>query len=263
MQVFTLAPSWLGCSTRNTCPMQMTTDVKPFQFKQFAIAQDRCSMKVGTDGVLLGAWSDTTDAVNILDIGTGTGLIAIMLAQRANIATIHAVEIDEEAAEQAAENMKNAPWADHLTCFNTSIQDFAKQSRQHYDLIVSNPPFFSGGTFSSSQDKTSVRHTVKLPHGDLLQAVRSLLAPHGKFCMILPQMEGLRFREMASNYGIFCSKIVEVRPKVNKPIERLLLQFELAQKQMEQFELVINESDEANDYTADYLKLTGEYYQNV
>ena len=219
-------------------------------------------MKVGTDGVLLGAWSDTTGAANILDIGTGTGLIAIMLAQRAaSSAFIHAVEIDDEACEQAAGNMRRSPWTDRLTCFHTSIQDFAKQSRQHYDLIVSNPPFFSGGTFSNSQDKNSVRHTIKLPHGDLLSAVRSLLSPTGKFCVILPQMEGLRFREMAGNYGIFCSEMVEVHPKADKPTERLLLRFELQKKAREESQLVICESDDANDWTTEYRQLTGCYYQ--
>ena len=221
-------------------------------------------MKVGTDGVLLGAWSDTTGAANILDIGTGTGLIAIMLAQRAATGTaIHAVEIDEEACGQAMENMQNSPWADHLTCFHTSIQDFAKQTRQRYDLIVSNPPFFSGGTFSSSQDKNSVRHTVKLPHGDLLSAVRSLLSPDGRFCMILPPMEGLRFREMAGNYGIFCSKMMEVVPKPDKPVERLLLQFELNNKQLEKSQLLIHDGDGTNDWTAAFRKLTGGYYLNL
>lgn len=217
-------------------------------------------MKVGTDGVLLGAWSDTTGSANILDIGTGTGLIAIMLAQRAVNATIHAVEIDEEAAEQATENMKNAPWASNLICFHTSIQDFAKQTRQRYDLIVSNPPFFSGGTFSSSQDKTSVRHTIKLPHGDLLSAIRSLLAPDGRFCMILPQMEGLRFREMADNYGIFCSKMVEVVPKPGKQVERLLLQFELNNKPVQQSQLVIRDGDGPDDWSEAFRQLTGSYY---
>lgn len=217
-------------------------------------------MKVGTDGVLLGAWSDTTGAASILDIGTGTGLIAIMLAQRAVNATIHAVEIDEEAAEQATENMKKAPWASNLTCFHTSIQDFAKQTRQRYDLIVSNPPFFSGGTFSSSQDKTSVRHTIKLPHGDLLSAIRSLLAPDGRFCMILPQMEGLRFREMADNYGIFCSRMVEVVPKPGKQVERLLLQFELNNKPVQQSQLVIRDGDGPDDWSEAFRQLTGSYY---
>ncbi len=217
-------------------------------------------MKVGTDGVLLGAWSDATEADNILDIGSGTGLIAIMLAQRATTATIHAVEIDEEACSQATENMKASPWADRLSCFHASIQDFAKQSRQKYDLIVSNPPFFSGGTFSHSQDKNSVRHTIKLPHGDLLTAVRSLLAPHGKFCMILPHMEGLRFKEMANNYGIYCTKIVEVLPKLDKPIERLLLQFELNVKPLEKSELVIHNGNDTNDWSDGYRQLTGDYY---
>ncbi|MCF8246581.1 MAG: tRNA1(Val) (adenine(37)-N6)-methyltransferase [Saprospiraceae bacterium] len=240
--------------------MQTISEVKPFQFKQFEIAQDRCTMKVGTDGVLLGAWSDTTGAGKILDIGSGTGLIAIMLAQRANAATIHAVEIDEEAAGQASENMKNSPWAEQLTCFHTSIQDFAKQTRQHYDLIVSNPPFFSGGTFSSSQDKNSVRHTIKLPHGDLLSAIRTLLAPGGRFCMVLPQMEGLRFREIAGNYGIFCSKMTEVIPKIGKPVERLLLQFELNRKPMEQSQLVIRVDDGPDDWTDAFRQLTGSYY---
>ncbi len=217
-------------------------------------------MKVGTDGVLLGAWSDATGAANILDIGTGTGLIAIMLAQRASSATIHAVEIDEEACAQAAENINASPWADRLHAFHSSIQDFAKQINQKYDLIVSNPPFFSGGTFSHSQDKNSVRHTIKLPHGDLLMAVRSLLTPHGKFCMILPQMEGLRFREMANNYGIYCTKLVEVVPKLGKPVERLLLQFELVNQPTEKSQLVIHNSDTANDWTAEYQQLTGDYY---
>jgi tRNA1Val (adenine37-N6)-methyltransferase len=217
-------------------------------------------MKVGTDGVLLGAWSDAMGAGNILDIGTGTGLIAIMLAQRATAATIHAVEIDDEAAAQAAENMKASPWADRLNCFHASIQDFAKQSRHKYDLIVSNPPFFSGGTFSNSQDKNSVRHTIKLPHGDLLSAVRSLLAPHGRFCVVLPQMEGLRFREMANNYGIYSTRMVEVVPKQGKPVERLLLQFELLAKPEEKSQLVIHNSDNANDWSLDFRQLTGDYY---
>lgn len=217
-------------------------------------------MKVGTDGVLLGAWADATEAASILDIGTGTGLIAVMLAQRTENATIQAVEIDEEACSQAKENMANSPWADRLTCVHDSIQNFAKTVDHRFDLIVSNPPFFSGGTFSNSQDKNSVRHTVKLPHGDLLAAVRSLLSPDGKFCMILPQMEGLRFREMAANYGLYCSKLVEVLPRAGKSIERLLLQFELKQKTLEKTQLVIHNGEGSNDWSQAYRGLTEAYY---
>ena len=113
-----------------------------FQFKQFSIAQDQCTMQVGTDGVLLGAWADVQNAERILDIGAGTGVIAIMLGQRTEKALVHAVEIDAKAAEQAALNCENAPWSDRLQIFQSSIQDFSKQSQETYDLIVSNPPFF-------------------------------------------------------------------------------------------------------------------------
>lgn len=217
-------------------------------------------MKVGTDGVLLGAWADVTGVDSILDIGAGTGVIAIMLAQRTTAAQIHAVEIDEEACAQAVENMENSPWSDRLSCFKTSIQDFAKEANRDYDLIVSNPPFFSGGTFSKSQDKTSVRHTVKLPHGDLLLAVRSLLSPAGRFCTILPHIEGLRFKEMASNYGIFCTKLVEVLPKEGKPIERLLLRFELQGNALEKQQMVLFNSDVPNDRREEYDALTSTFY---
>lgn len=216
-------------------------------------------MKVGTDGVLLGAWADVTGAGHILDIGTGTGVIAIMLGQRRPTAIIHAVEIDPEACKQAEQNMRQAPWADQLQVFNTSIQDFAGVHLYHYDLIVSNPPFFSGGTFSANQDRTSVRHTVKLPHGELLTAVRNLLAPAGKFCVILPLIEGLRFQELAETYKLFCTRVTEVRPKADKPVERLLLQFEHKRNEVVKDELVI-QKEKNNDWTEAYITLTGDFY---
>ncbi len=216
-------------------------------------------MKVGTDGVLLGAWADVTDAQHILDIGAGTGVIAIMLAQRSEDSLIHAVEIDTDAFEQAAENMKNCPWSERLQAFHASIQDFANTAQARYDLIVSNPPFFSGGTFSNSQDKNSVRHTVKLPHGDLLMAARKLLSLNGKFCAVLPSMEGLRFREMASSYNLYCTKLTEVKPKPEKPVERLLLQFERQVKPLQKNTLTIH-PDTDSTWTQEYAELTGAFY---
>lgn len=236
-----------------------TTSAKPFFFKQFAIHQDRCAMKVGTDGVLLGAWADVEGAGSALDIGTGSGIIAIMLGQRNPDLKIHGVEVDQEAFEQAKENMLNAPWADRLEVFHTSIQDFAKTEPGQYDLVVSNPPFFTGGTFSSNQDKTSVRHTVKLPHGDLLTAARSLLKETGKFCVILPFIEGLRFQELAESYKLHCTKIMEVQPKKDKPIERLLMQFEKTRKPVVQESLII-QNNGVNEWTEAYIALTGAFY---
>ncbi len=232
---------------------------KPFYFKQFTVQQDRCAMKIGTDGVLLGAWAEVTGARQVLDIGTGSGVIALMLAQRAEKALIHAVEVDEDAYGQACENVQAAPWAGRMSVFHAAIQDYVQTSGQQYDLIVSNPPFFSGGTFSASQDRNSVRHTVKLPHGDLLQAVRKLLSPEGSFCVILPLIEGLRFAELAQDYHLFCTKITEVRPKADKPVERLLMQFQRNSRPLLKDSLVV-QHEERNDWTEEYIKLTGAFY---
>lgn len=240
------------------------SDNKAFTFKQFKIQQDRCAMKVGTDGVLLGAWADIESAQNILDIGTGTGVIAVMLAQRSQNTEgvkIHAVEIDEAAAEQAQENFKAAPFAERLAAFPLSIQDFAKKTHVKYDLIVSNPPFFTGGTLNSSGDKTNVRHTVKLPHGDLLNATRELLAAKGKFCVILPLIEGLRFIEIAATYGLHITQRTDVRFKKEKPIERLLLTFEHQPKPVNQQELILQHSTTGDrDFTEAYRALTKDFY---
>jgi tRNA1Val (adenine37-N6)-methyltransferase len=264
MREFTQAVFYFVCKNSNTQQMETNTTVKPFHFKQFSIEQDRCTMKVGTDGVLLGAWADVGGTKNVLDIGTGTGIIAIMLAQRSSpAATIHAVEIDEEACSQANENMQKTPWASRLQAFHTSIQHFSKKENTRYDLIVSNPPFFSGGTFSSSQDKTSVRHTVKLPHGDLLSSVRSLLHENGRFCVILPHIEGLRFMEIASSYNLYCTKMTEVLPKPDKQVERLLIQLERHVKPLAKDSLIIQTGEKNNDWTDDYMKLTGDFYLKI
>ena len=243
---------------------------KPFAFKQFKIHQDRCAMKVGTDGVLLGAWTEVKGATSILDIGTGTGVIAIMLAQKTAKTSeenpveadciIHAVEIDDVAVEQAQENMTDSPFAQRLTVFHDSIQHFAKTNPDKYDLVVSNPPFFTGGTLSSTGDKTNVRHTVKMPHGELLNATRGLLHKNGRFCVILPLIEGLRFIEIAGTYGFYLTRRSDVRPKADKGIERLLLQFELSNRTFTHDELIIQNSPDERDYTEGYRELTKDFY---
>lgn len=235
-----------------------TKSVKPFQFKQFSIDQDQCSMKVGTDGVLLGAWVDCADKKNILDIGTGTGLIAIMLAQRNNIASVHGVEIDHLACSQAKDNMQNSPFADRLKVIESSIQDYSFH-KEKYDLIVSNPPFFTGGTLSQNQERDAVRHTVKLPHGALLLSVQRLLEEDGKFAVILPFIEGLRFKELAATYNLHCSRETEVKPKEDKPVERLLLEFEKTKKTPVTDQLVI-QKEARNDWTQQYIDLTKAFY---
>lgn len=216
-------------------------------------------MKIGTDGVLLGAWADVSGANKILDIGTGTGVIAIMLAQRAVEAQVDAVEIDEPACKTAIQNMAASPFAARLTAHQASIQNFAKISKTEYDLVVCNPPFFTGGTLSSSNDRNNVRHTVKLPNGELLSSVRRVMAKGGKFCVILPYLEGLRFKELAANYNLYCTRMVEVKPKKDKSVERLLLQFEKEAKEIQMEGLVI-QREKRNDYTKAYVDLTKAFY---
>lgn len=230
-----------------------------FRFKQFSISQEYGVMKVGTDGVLLGAWVATETAKNALDIGCGTGLIGIMLGQRAPSMRIDAVEIDSAAAGEAKENAAAAPWSDRLEVFETSIQEFARTTDRRYDLIVSNPPFFTGGVHNASDDRTAVRHTVKLPHGDLLRAVQTLLLPQGRFAVILPLIEGLRFAEMAQRYQLYPRKKCEIRPRLDKSTNRLLLEFGREQGSLETTELVLYQ-DEQSTRTDAHWALVADFY---
>ena len=151
---------------------------KPFKFKQFQIRQDRCAMKIGTDGVLLGAW--TTLAHNpksILDIGTGTGLIALMLAQRYEAETIDALEIDEGAYEQCVENFEASPWGDRLFCYHAGLDEFLDEIEDQYDLIVSNPPFHTEEVPSGNAARDIARQNQSLPFEELIEGVSNLLSP--------------------------------------------------------------------------------------
>jgi len=239
---------------------QKEKEQETFRFKQFEIQQDQCPMKVGTDGVLLGAWAGVDGVKTALDIGTGTGLIAIMLAQRAPEAAVHGVDIDETSCRQAAANMEAAPWSKNLKVFNQAVQEFAEQHPQSYDLIVSNPPFFTGGTFSHYQDRHSVRHTTKLPHSDLLRAVRDLLKANGRFALVLPYIEGLRFQELAEGYNFYCNRLTEVLPKPGRPIERLLMEFSQKQLEREVDTLTIAQAGKKQVWTEQYVALTGDFY---
>ena len=231
-----------------------------FSFKEFSVTQKAAAQKVGTDGVLLGAWVDTEGVTSALDIGTGTGLIALMLAQRLPDASITAVEIDAAAAEEAQANIATTPWSDRMTVVNQSIQDYCRSTDEQYDLIVCNPPFFTGGVLSPTPGRDTARHTIKLPNGDLLQAARRLLSPDGRLSVILPKLEGLRFKDMAGGrYGLHCTRMTEVHGKAGKDIERLLIEFSTrsgVEPRIEQ----LNIRDESGSYSTAYRELTTDFY---
>jgi len=193
-----------------------------FRFKQFTVFHDRCAMKVGTDGILLGAWADITDCSQILDIGTGTGLIALMLAQRSPSHTqIDAIEIDQEAYTQAKENVARSPWAGRIQIIHDSIQTYASACLKRYDLIVANPPFFENTCLSAS--RTLARHRQSLSPIDLISAADQLLAVNGKLAIIYPTAEQFGAQNLASS-NLYCRRQVYIQSTPHSTIKRVLLE---------------------------------------
>lgn len=229
-----------------------------FNFKKFSVAQDKTKMKIGTDGVLLGSWTPlSNNPQKILDVGTGTGVIALMLAQRSTNSIIHAVEIDTESFLQARANFESSPWPDRLHIFRSSIQDYIQTAPTKYDLIVSNPPYFSNGTPSKYPEKNLVKHTNQLKHNELLDAVNQLLNDQGIFAIILPEQEGSQFIQESPNFGLYPFKITKVYPKKSKPSSRVLMLF----RKIDSDELILlNESDLRNDRSPEYEQLTRDFY---
>ncbi len=231
-----------------------------FHFKYFTVHQDKCAMKVGTDAVLLGSWVDPPPDGNILDVGTGTGLIALMLAQKSK-AQIDAVDIDEGAYLQARENFLLSPWFFQLTPVHASFQDFAAKSRTQYDLIVSNPPYFQHASKPSEEARAAARHTDMLAYGELIEGVKKLLQPNGRFCVILPFKEGMDFLDMAQQHGLFCQRLARVKTKPGKPEKRVMIEFGFRFGVMTEEEIIIQEED--NSFSAQYVRLTEDYYLNL
>lgn len=232
---------------------------KPFRFKQFTIHQDRCAMKIGTDGVLLGAWASLKNRPNsILDIGAGTGLVALMIAQRSSADTIDAIEIDEAAYEQCVENFEASVWADRLFCYHSGLDGFVGEIEEQYDLILSNPPFYSEVVSSGNQSRDTARQNQSLPFEELLEGVSKLLARKGAFSTIIPSKEEGRFIKIAEEFSLYASKTTRVKGNNSTEIVRSLLEFRFEKEAKEITELVIE--NERHQYTPEYINLTKEFY---
>jgi tRNA1Val (adenine37-N6)-methyltransferase len=232
-------------------------NVTPLHFKQFSIHQEKCAHKVGTDGTLLGAWASFENATRVLDIGTGTGLIALMAAQRTSSQTIvEAVELSQAACEQARENISRSPWNDKIKVHHTSIQEFT--STQQFDCIVSNPPYFNNSFKSPNPQRVVPRHTDTLSFESLLLQVKRLLTIGGKFSLILPFTEGLHFIEMAKTHSFFISRQWSFRTRSGKPIERWLLEFSTQYVEIDKGEVLLY--NKGDDWSDEYKRLTHEFY---
>ena len=230
-----------------------------FQFKQFIIQQDRCAMKVGTDGVLLGAWAPVEhNPFSILDIGAGTGLIALMLAQRSHAEQVDALEIDEDAYEQCVDNFENSPWGDRLFCYHAGLDEFMEEPEDEYDLIVSNPPFYTDDYKSGDEQRDTARFADALPFEDLAEAASILLSDIGIFAVIIPYKEEERFIALAAENELFPIKITRVKGTPSSEIKRSLIAFSRIQKEPVIDELVIETA--RHQYTPEYTALTQDFY---
>lgn len=231
-----------------------------FNFKKFSVQQELCSMKVGTDGVLLGAWTTTDNVSRILDIGTGTGLIALMLAQRSN-AIIVAVDAEENAYNQATINFNASPWKERLPLIHSKIQDY--QTDEKFDLIVSNPPYFTGYYSSDDLSRDIARSAdMLLPYEDLITAANRLLKEEGRLSLILPADQQVKFVAIALENRFSLSRCTKVRTKTGKEPKRVLLEFVYTENKIElqSSELVIQADDNGRVYTPEYINLIKDFY---
>lgn len=232
---------------------------KPFKFKEFSVNQDQCAMKIGTDAVLLGAWASLeTNPFAILDIGAGTGVLGLMLAQRSHAEVIDAIEIDDDAYEQCVDNFELSPWGDRLFCYHASLEEFAEEIDDEYDLIICNPPFYAEDYKTENESRDLARFQDAMPFNHLLESISILLSPEGSFNVIIPFNEEENFIKLANNFLLFPNRICRVKGNPETEIKRSMLAFSFRESETTTTELIIE--TERHQYTQDYINLTKDFY---
>ncbi|MDI9877981.1 tRNA1(Val) (adenine(37)-N6)-methyltransferase [Flectobacillus longus] len=226
-----------------------------FQFKQFTIHQDQCAMKVSTDACILGAWVDVAQAENILDIGAGTGLLSLMMAQRCP-AHIDAIELDLPAFEQAKSNITQSKWSERIGVFHGKVQEFSANKK--YDYIVSNPPFYQNHLKSEKAQKNQAHHTETLSFEELLDSVLRLRTTSGKFAVLLPAYEANVLESLAINKGLFPQNRLTVRHRDGAKVLRVITEYGAEVGEVKSQELFIKNAQE--QYTEEFITLLKEYY---
>lgn len=216
-------------------------------------------MKIGTDSVLLGAWTSLKhNPISVLDIGAGTGVLSLMVAQRSDAQTIEAIEIDDDAFEQCAENFENSPWADRLFCFHASLLEYIEAVADEFDLIICNPPFYSEDYKTNNDARDLARFNDAMPFEHLIYAVLNLLSEDGIFSVVIPYKEESNFADLASKVGLLPNRILHVKGNPDSEIKRSLIEFSFHKTETETSELIIETS--RHQYTEDYINLTKDFY---
>ena len=230
---------------------------KPFEFKKFKIHQNNAAMKIGTDSILLGSWADLSDKKKGIDIGSGTGIISIMLCQRNEILEIDSIEVSEKAVLDAKKNIKNCKWNERINLIHKDLRLFSTENK--YDLIISNPPYFQKSLKPKDLDRLKARHEVSLNYKDVLNFSEKHLLKNGTINLILPIDQKQELIEYAEKFGLSVNKECIVFPKPNKNPHRLLIELSKTKKTFESQSLTI-ENDGRHNYTDNYKKLTREFY---
>ena len=231
-----------------------------FQFKQFLVHQQKTAMRVGTDGVLLGAWVNVQNEQKILDIGTGTGVIALMMAQRTS-AKITGIEIEKNAADEARNNSQNSPWPERIEIKHISFQEFAYRSDKKFDLIISNPPFYENDQKSTNSKLSIAKHCDFLTFDELLFGAEKLLTSEGKLAIILPVIQAERLIEKAKKIGLYLFRLTNVKPTPIKVVNRYLMEFSKKNTELKGDCLTIFEKDGKHS-SKPYQNLTKDFYLN-
>ena len=236
-----------------------------FQFKQFTIDQSLCAMKVGTDGVTLGAVADVEKARRVLDIGCGTGLLCLMTAQRNGTAEIVGIDIDEDAVRGATQNCESSKWAGRISIVGKSLQEFVEAAPSAFDKIITNPPYFEDSLKAPKASRTLARHTDSLPFSELASSASTLLSDDGSLSIILPTDAHEKFEKIAEEYGLYLRKKTLVYPKPGAEVKRVVGEFvkiknDECKMQNVEIETLTVETEIRHQYTDDYIRLTKEFY---
>lgn len=233
-----------------------------FQFKQFTVFHDKCAMKVGTDGVLLGAWTSVEKAADVLDVGTGTGLIALMVAQRNPLAKVVAIDVDESAVEQARENIENSPFSDRIAVELFDFRQFVQKSSERYDLIISNPPYFSDSLLPPDKKRASARHSVSLTLEDLLSSAKGCLKNDGCLSLILPCDKGDELNYLCGKHAFYMKRKTIVYPLPDSEPKRLLTELTMQQADHIEISSLIIENSR-HQYSKDFIELVSGFYLHL